>query len=67
MHGPHLDVMKCGHLSIHIPPHGAGFAIVKLAVDRKTNEEYACKIMALPQPGQELGDNENTRWGSSRC
>jgi serine/threonine protein kinase len=39
----------------------AGFAVVKLAVDKATDAEYACKIMALPQPGETPGENENTR------
>lgn len=44
--------------------HGAlraGFSVVKLATDRGTGVEYACKIMALPPVGQEVGENENTR------
>jgi hypothetical protein len=39
----------------------AGFAIVKLATDRKTGEQYAVKIMTLPPVGVEPGDNESTR------
>lgn len=39
----------------------AGFAIVKLATDRKTNEQYAVKIMTLPPVGVTPGDNESTR------
>lgn len=38
-----------------------GFAIVKLATDRRTNEQYAVKIMTLPPVGATVGDNENTR------
>ncbi|EFJ39750.1 hypothetical protein VOLCADRAFT_78266 [Volvox carteri f. nagariensis] len=38
-----------------------GFSVVKLASDRFTGVEYACKIMALPPVGQEVGENENTR------
>ncbi|KAF6261155.1 kinase-like domain-containing protein [Scenedesmus sp. NREL 46B-D3] len=38
-----------------------GFAIVKLATDRKTGEQFAVKIMTLPPAGVEPGDNENTR------
>ncbi|KAK9818047.1 hypothetical protein WJX72_006277 [[Myrmecia] bisecta] len=38
-----------------------GFAIVKLATDKQTSEEYACKIMALPEESAKAGDNENTR------
>ena len=39
----------------------AGFAVVKLATDRNTGEEFAVKIMALPEPNAKAGDNENTR------
>lgn len=39
----------------------AGFAIVKLATDRKTQDQYAVKIMTLPPVGVEPGDNESTR------
>lgn len=39
----------------------AGFSVVKLAIDKQTGKEYACKIMALPPVGQEVGENENTR------
>eukprot|EP00878_Enallax_costatus_P013555 GHUV01014173.1.p1 GENE.GHUV01014173.1~~GHUV01014173.1.p1 ORF type:complete len:213 (+),score=46.03 GHUV01014173.1:384-1022(+) len=39
-----------------------GFAIVKLATDKKTGEQYAVKIMTLPALGVEPGDNENTRY-----
>lgn len=38
-----------------------GFSVVKLAADRTSGKEYACKIMALPPVGQEVGENENTR------
>jgi len=38
-----------------------GFAIVKLATDRKTQEQYAVKIMTLPPTGVQPGDNESTR------
>lgn len=38
-----------------------GFSVVKLAVDRTTGDEYACKVMALPPPGAELDDYSNTR------
>ncbi|KXZ52376.1 hypothetical protein GPECTOR_9g420 [Gonium pectorale] len=48
-----------------IPPvadeKSPGFSVVKLAADRATGVEYACKIMALPPVGQEVGENENTR------
>ena len=39
-----------------------GFAVVKLATDKQTGEEFACKIMALPEPNTTAGDNENTRY-----
>ena len=39
----------------------AGFAVVKLGTDRQTGEEFAIKIMALPEVGKTAGDNENTR------
>eukprot|EP01025_Chloroclados_australasicus_P018255 TRINITY_DN1946_c0_g2_i2.p1 TRINITY_DN1946_c0_g2~~TRINITY_DN1946_c0_g2_i2.p1 ORF type:complete len:675 (-),score=121.75 TRINITY_DN1946_c0_g2_i2:1748-3772(-) len=38
-----------------------GFAVVKLAVDKITGEEYACKIMALPPVGVRVGEDENSR------
>lgn len=34
---------------------------MKLATDRSSGEEYAVKIMALPEPNAKAGDNENTR------
>lgn len=34
---------------------------MKLATDRNTGEEFAVKIMALPEPNAKAGDNENTR------
>jgi len=37
---------------------------VKLATDRHTGEEYAVKIMALPEPNAKAGDNENTRYSA---
>ena len=39
----------------------AGFAVVKLATHRSTGEEFAVKIMALPEANAKAGDNENTR------
>jgi serine/threonine protein kinase len=39
----------------------AGFAVVKLATERATGAEYAVKIMALPEKGRVVGNNENTR------
>lgn len=38
-----------------------GFAVVKLGTDKTTGEEFAIKIMALPEIGRQTGDNENTR------
>ena len=38
-----------------------GFAVVKLATDKSTGEEYACKIMALPAVNARATDSENTR------
>ena len=35
--------------------------MVKLGTDRTTGEEFAIKIMALPEVGRQTGDNENTR------
>lgn len=43
-------------------PCSTGFAVVKLATDRNTAEEYAVKIMALPEANAKAGDNENTRY-----
>ena len=34
---------------------------MKLATERATGAEYAVKIMALPETGHSVGDNENTR------
>ena len=42
-------------------PCPAGFAVVKLATEKATGEEYAVKIMALPEKGRVVGENENTR------
>ena len=39
----------------------AGFAVVKLATEKATGGEYAVKIMALPEKGRIVGENENTR------
>jgi len=38
-----------------------GFAVVKLGTDKSTGEEFAIKIMALPEIGRQTWDNENTR------
>ncbi len=37
---------------------------MKLATDRHSGEEYAVKIMALPEPNAKAGDNENTRYSA---
>ena len=39
----------------------SGFAVVKLATEKATGGEYAVKIMALPEKGRIVGENENTR------
>lgn len=39
----------------------AGFAVVKLGTEKATGGEYAVKIMALPEKGKIVGENENTR------
>lgn len=38
-----------------------GFSVVKLATDRATGEQWACKIMSLPPPGQKYNENESSR------
>lgn len=35
--------------------------MVKLATEKATGREYAVKIMALPEKGRAVGENENTR------
>lgn len=35
--------------------------MVKLGTDKVTGEEFAIKIMVLPEEGATIGDNENTR------
>ena len=35
--------------------------MVKLATERSTGSEFAVKIMALPERGRSVGDNENSR------
>ena len=35
--------------------------MVKLATEKATGGEYAVKIMALPEKGRVVGENENTR------
>lgn len=44
-----------------MPSPNAGFAVVKLATEKATGGEYAVKIMALPEKGRVVGENENTR------
>ncbi|KAL4424298.1 hypothetical protein ABPG75_001599 [Micractinium tetrahymenae] len=38
-----------------------GFSVVKLATDRATGEQWACKIMSLPPPGKQYNENESSR------
>eukprot|EP00884_Botryococcus_braunii_P021933 jgi/Botrbrau1/8423/Bobra.0237s0043.1 len=38
-----------------------GFAVVKLGTDRTTGEEFAIKIMVLPEAGAAISDHENSR------
>ena len=38
-----------------------GFAVVKLGTDKNTGEEFAIKIMQVPEVGRQTSDNENTR------
>ncbi len=33
--------------------HPAGFSVVKLATDKETGQQWACKIMSLPPPGKQ--------------
>jgi hypothetical protein len=35
--------------------------VVKLGTDRATGEEYAIKIMGIPDVDSQVGDNENSR------
>lgn len=35
--------------------------MVKLGTNKSTGEEFAIKIMALPEVGRQTSDNENTR------
>ena len=35
--------------------------MVKLGTDKSTGEEFAIKIMAVPEAGRATSDNENTR------
>lgn len=35
--------------------------MVKLATDRATGQQWACKIMSLPPPGKQYNENES-RW-----
>jgi hypothetical protein len=39
--------------------------VVKLATDRATGQQWACKIMSLPPPGKQYNENES-RWGRAR-
>ena len=38
-----------------------GFSVVKLATEKSSGKEWACKIMTLPKPGDRPKDDENTR------
>ncbi|KAL4442683.1 hypothetical protein ABPG77_006677 [Micractinium sp. CCAP 211/92] len=38
-----------------------GFSVVKLATDRHTGEQWACKVMSLPPPGKQYNENESSR------
>ena len=35
--------------------------MVRLATDKKTGEQFACKIMTLPAVGADVPENENSR------
>ena len=35
--------------------------MVKLGTDKNTGEEFAIKIMQVPEVGRQTSDNENTR------
>ena len=47
---------------LHLSMLLSGFAVVKLATEKSSGEEFAVKIMALPEANAKAGDNENTRW-----
>mmetsp|Transcript_31973 Transcript_31973/g.75979 ORF Transcript_31973/g.75979 Transcript_31973/m.75979 type:complete len:327 (+) Transcript_31973:241-1221(+) len=38
-----------------------GFSVVKLATEKATGTEWACKIMTLPKEGQAVSEEENSR------
>jgi serine/threonine protein kinase len=38
-----------------------GFSVVKLATDKETGQQWACKIMSLPPPGKQYNENESSR------
>ncbi|KAI7836176.1 hypothetical protein COHA_009943 [Chlorella ohadii] len=38
-----------------------GFSVVKLATDKETGQQWACKIMSLPPPGKQFNENESSR------
>lgn len=41
---------------------GAGaFSIVKLCTEKATGKHFACKVMALPKAGEQVGSNESSR------
>ena len=53
------------------PP--AGFSVVKLATNRETGEQLACKIMSLPAPGKQVcgggwgGGKGMPGWAACAC
>ncbi len=38
-----------------------GFSVVKLATEKATGRQFACKIMALPPIGARASDHDSTR------
>ncbi|EFN53546.1 hypothetical protein CHLNCDRAFT_136678 [Chlorella variabilis] len=38
-----------------------GFSVVKLATEKGSGEQWACKIMSLPPPGKHYNENESSR------
>ena len=39
----------------------SGFSVVKLATEKATGRQFACKIMALPPIGARASDHDSTR------
>ena len=56
-----MSLQCSGHIKEVFLIPAAGFAVVKLATEKATGGEYAVKIMALPEKGRVVGENENTR------